>query len=151
MNNADSTCSLKGTCILKMTSFFSGACFDKALSYEGYFDLKEQLADRIIMAFEDATGICIKPYIEEIEIASPLTFARYSGHPDGVIYGYKATGLDNLLPRIINEPNVNYIPNLQFCGGFASQMSGYSSTYLSGDRAAWKTLQDMKGDEVHEW
>ena len=41
--------------------------------------------------------------IEEIEVATPVTFARYTGHPEGVIYGYLATSHDNLLPRMMNE------------------------------------------------
>lgn len=150
MNNADPSCSFKGTCILKITSFFSGDDLSKSLTYENYFAWKEKYAACIIDAFEDATGILIKPYIEEIEIASPVTFARYSQHPGGVICGYKATGLDNLLPRIANETNENYIPNLRFCGGFSTYMAGYHSTYLSGNRAAFQTLEDMKGGDMDE-
>ena len=75
------------------------------MTYENYFAWKEKHAACIIETFENATGILIKPYIEEIEVASPVTFARYSQHPGGVICGYKATGLDNLLPRIANETN----------------------------------------------
>ena len=150
INNANPKCSPKGTCIMNITSLFFGDCFDKSVTEENYFKLKEEIADRIIDSFEDATGIMIKQYIEEIEIATPVTYARYGGHPDGVIYGYKATGLDNLLPRIMSEADENYIKNIRFCGGFASRLSGYSSTYLSGNSAALQTLNDMKGDESYE-
>lgn len=84
--------------------------------------------------------------IEEIEIATPVTFARYTGHPDGVIFGYKATGMDNLIPRIMGIDSENFIPNLRFCGGFDVKLSGYHATYLSGDLSARLTLRDMKGE-----
>lgn len=150
INNANPICSPKGTCIMNITSLFIGDCFDKVATEENYFKLKEEIADRIINSFEDATGIMIKQYIEEIEIATPVTYARYGKHPDGVIYGYKATGLDNLLPRIMNESEEVYIENLRFCGGFGTRLSGYSSTYLSGNSAALQTLNDMKGDKYNE-
>lgn len=150
INNANKSCSPKGTCIMNITSLFFGDCFDNAVTVENYYELKEQIADSIINQFEETTGISIREYIEEIEIATPVTFARYGGHPDGVIYGYKATGLDNLLPRIMNMDNENYIDNLRFCGGFGVRLSGYSSTYLSGNIAALQTLGDMKGDVIDE-
>lgn len=146
LNNAVSSCSPKGTCIMQFTSLFFGDAFSKAVTEENYFALKDKIADEILDAFEKSTGITIKPYIEEIEIATPVTFARYGGHPDGVIYGYKATGMDNLLPRMFSMASENYIDHLRFCGGFDAKLSGYGSTYLSGDMAAKFTLIDMKGE-----
>ncbi len=147
LNRAFPAASLAGTCIMHFTTLFMGDVFDKVLTLENYFDLKNQIAKKIIANFEKTTGIDITPYIEEIEIASPVTYARYTKHPDGVIYGYKGTGLDNLLPRIMNMENENFIPNLYLCGGFGVRLSGYSSTYMSGKIAASLALRDMKGDE----
>lgn len=150
INNANPSASPKGTCIMHFTSFFYGNVFTNSVTEENYFRLKERIARRILANFEETTGLLLKPYIEEIEIASPVTFARYGGHPDGVIYGYKATGADNFLSRILNYSNENYIKNLQFCGGFASFLSGFHSTYLSGNYAALKTLKAMEEGENHE-
>lgn len=148
LNNAIPTCSPKGTTIMQFTSYFMGDVFSRNVTEKNYFDMKNKIAENIIDAFENTTGIAIRSYIEEIEIATPITFARYGGHPDGVIYGYKATGMDNLLPRMIQMDEENYIPNLRFCGGFDVQLSGYNSTYLSGDLTARLTLKDMKGEEI---
>ncbi len=148
LNNAISTCSCKGTTIVQFTGLFMGDVFSKNVNEKNYFDLKDRVAENMINAFEKATGIIIKPYIEEIEIASPLTFARYSAHPDGVIFGYKATGMDNLLPRMLSQDDENYILNLRFCGGFEVNLAGFHSTYLSGDLSAKQTLKDMKGEEI---
>ena len=146
LNNAIPSCSPKGTTIMTFTSLFMGDVFSKNVNEKNYFDMKSKIAENMIDAFERTTGIVIKPYIEEIEIATPVTFARYTGHPDGVIFGYKATGMDNLIPRIMGIDSENFIPNLRFCGGFDVKLSGYHATYLSGDLSARLTLRDMKGE-----
>jgi len=150
INNVNPSFSPKGTCVMNFTSLFYGDDFAKNVTEENYFKIKEIIADNIINTFEDTTGILIKQYIEEIEIASPVTFARFGSHPDGVIYGYKATGLDNLLPRLLNKSNENYISNLKFCGGFDAMLAGYSSTYLSGEMAAKEILKNLKEEDINE-
>lgn len=150
LNNAVPLCSPKGTCIMNFTSTFFGNVFAKEATETNYFELKEKIASEIIDAFERATGIKIKPYIEEIEIATPVTFARFGAHPDGVIFGFKRTGLDNTLPRILSMEEENFIPNLRFCGGFDVYASGYNSTYLSGNLAARLTRKDIENDKKEE-
>lgn len=147
INNLLPNASPKGTTILTLTSLFFGNAFNEKVTEENYFELKNQIAENIINNFEETTGVNIRNYIEEIEIASPITYARYGGHPDGTIYGYKLTGLDNLLPRIMSQETEEYLKNIHLCGGFDSRANGYSSTYLSGYLAAKSTLLDMKGEE----
>lgn len=147
LNNINPHCSPAGTTLITLTSTFFGDAFDSKVTEENYFELKNQIAENMINNFEETTGINIKSYIEEIEIASPVTFARYGGHPEGIIYGYKLTGLDNLLPRTLNKEKENFIPNIRICGGFDAWGNGFSNTYLSGYRAAKQTLLDMKGEE----
>lgn len=150
LNNANPLCSPKGTCIIEIISTFFGDAFTKNVTEENYFELKDEIAEDIINNFENTTGIKIKPYIEEIEVSTPVTFARYGGHPNGVIYGYKRTGLDNSLPRMLAMGSENYIPNLRFCGGFDIYASGYNSAYLSGDLAAKLTRLDIAKEKRKE-
>ena len=150
LNNAIPNCSPKGTTLMCFTSLFFGDAFSKNIKENNYFEVKEKIAKSILDAFENTTGIIIQPYIEEIEIASPLTFARYGNHPDGAIFGYKVTGLDNVLPRLLRMEEENFIPNLRTCGGFSILSSGYNSTYLSGELIAKLTLQDIKEEEEHD-
>ena len=147
-NNASSSYSPKGTTLMNITSLYFGNIFSKMATETNYFQLKEQIADKIITTFEQTTNINIRPYIEEIEIATPVTYARMCNTPDGVIYGYKPTGLDNFLPRFMNRNNENYIPNLRFCGGFEMRLHGYANTYISGKDAAKSTLKDMKKESI---
>ncbi len=146
LNNANPNCSPKGTTILYLTSLYFSKVFSDIATKDNYFELKEAIAENLIATFEQATKTNIFEAIEEIEVATPLTFARYTNHPDGVIYGYLAKKSDNLLPRIMNMFNENYIKGLYFVGGFGPRLSGYSSTYLSGEMAALQALKEM-GDE----
>jgi prolycopene isomerase len=52
---------------------------------------KEAFADVLINQFELITGAMIRSHIEEIEIATPSTYAHYSGEPGGAICGYDPT------------------------------------------------------------
>jgi len=144
MNNGIANASPEGTCIITLTSLVFGEEFDKMLKKDNYFALKEAIADHFIQVFENGTKKNIRDAIEEIEIATPLTFARYTGHPDGTIYGYMALKYDNLLPRLMNAEEEVYIKGLRFCGGFGSRLSGFSSSYLDGETTALKTLKEMK-------
>lgn len=146
LNAALPDCSPKGTTILYFTSLYFSDCFEKAVTQENYFQLKEELALRYIKAFERATGVKIREYIEEIEVGTPLTYAHYTGAPEGSIYGYYTAGWDNMLPRLRTMYTEKDLRGLHFCGGHAVRSSGYNSAYISGDLAAKFTLLDMEGE-----
>ena len=110
--------------------------------------MKEKIANQMIESFEQATGLSILEAIEEIEIATPETFARYIGTPDGTVMGYLAMGNDDFLSRLSNHENENILSNVRFCGGFGERLHGYASSYLSGATAAMKTLEDMNKEGV---
>ena len=144
LNNALPDCSPEGTTIMYFTSLFFTDCFCEEATPENYFDMKEKLGSQMIDAFEKATGAKIREAIEEIEIGSPVTYAHYTGSPQGTIYGYLLTGLDNMMPRIMSMYSEKHLPGLHFCGGHAMRGSGYNSSYQSGNLAAKFTLMDMK-------
>lgn len=150
LNNALDEASPNGTCMITLTSFYTGDIFDKVVTEQNYYQIKEKIAEELISSFEKATNTDIRSYIEEIEIATPLTFARYTGHPEGSIYGYMAKGYDNLLPRLMNREKENYLPNVRFCGGFGVRLSGFSSTYISGEMAAMELLNIMEEEVKNE-
>jgi len=139
------------TTTLCLTSLYFGDAFSKEVNEANYFRVKNEIASQLIQAFSEATGVSIQDAIEEIEIATPVTFARYGGHPNGTIYGYLAKGYDNLVPRLMSYQVEDYLANVHFCGGFSTRLSGFSSSYLSGEMAAKQTLQDLKKrGENHE-
>ena len=147
LNNALENCSPKGTTILYMTSLYFSEVFDQAINESNYFDLKDEIANKFIDNFENATGCKIREAIEEIEVATPLTYARYTSTPDGSIYGYYTANLDNMMARLTTMYDEKILKGLRFAGGHAMRSSGYNSSYLSGDLVAKLTLGDIKEDK----
>ncbi len=134
----------KDTTILVLSGFIFGDGFEKMLKKGNYFEIKEELAESLISTFESFSHLSIRDTIEEIEIATPVTFARYTGHPNGSIYGYLAKGYDNLLPKIFSEEEELRISGLRFCGCYGASLSDSASTYLNGEEVALKTLGECE-------
>lgn len=109
--------------------------------------MKNKVAEDMIRVFERETGCHIKDAIEEIAIASPTTYARYCGHPQGVIYGYETCEWDSLMPRMMMmKEDAKLFPGLRFAGGYAMRSSGYSSSYVSGDLSGRQTVGDINAE-----
>ena len=108
--------------------------------------MKDQIARDCVEFYEKVTGVDLQGHIEEIVIASPVTWARYLGTPRGVVYGYEPHTWDGMFPRVQSgTANLDYtIKGLRFVGGHGTQMDGYSQAYLSGAEQARYTLHDIK-------
>ena len=135
-----------GTTEVSITSLYLNNAWD-SVSAENYEDEKNRVAKLCIEMFEDAIGKKITPYIEEISIATPQTMARYGGHPQGVMYGYKCGYVDNMAARIQMMNEECHIKNLRFTGGFAARGDGYSSTFMIGEVCGRQTLADIKAEK----
>ena len=85
------------------------------------------------------------PHIEEISVATPVTFARYLGTPEGTIYGYKLSRWDNLMARTAGEKTDYAIPGLSFCGGHYIRGDGYSCAYIMGETIGKRVAKRIKG------
>ena len=147
LNNVLQDCSPPGTCILSITAFFLPEAWENVNS-EDYFNLKNRIARHLINTFEFATKTSIRENIEEIEIATPQTLARYTGTFGGSAYGYETDPWDSFMSRLMEMNNEKYIKGLEFCGGFSANCQSYTNALLSGQIAAFLTLQDLekKGD-----
>ena len=112
-----------------------------------YFRAKDRVAADMIRVFERETGCNLHDHIEEISVASPTTYARYCGHPEGSIYGYLTADWDSLMPRLMMmKEDARLFPGLRFVGGYAMRSSGYSSAYVSGDISGRQTVGDLKAE-----
>ena len=143
LNRAYPECSPKGTTMMYFTTLYMSDDWGK-VEPKDYFKVKNQVAKRMIERFEKDTGTIISPYIEEISVATPMTYARYCGHPEGVIYGYESQYWDCLTPRLMMMKEDHKIQGLRFAGGYAMRLSGYSSAYFSGDISGRQTFGDLK-------
>ncbi|MCM1395821.1 MAG: FAD-dependent oxidoreductase [Corallococcus sp.] len=143
LNNADPDCSPRGTTILYMTTLFTSDVWSD-VKEEEYFKLKNELADRMIDRFEQATKTRIRDYVEEIAVATPQTYARYCGHPQGCIYGYESQPRDGLLNRIQMVEEDKFVRGLRIGGGWGERLLGFPSSYKSGVNEAARTLKDIE-------
>lgn len=148
LNIANPDCSPPGTTILYITTLFRPEVWFN-VRQEEYVNIKNKIAEKLIIQFEKATNSNLRNHIEEIEIATPITFARYTRTYNGVIYGYELESWDSILPRLMMMNEDNYINGLEFCGGFWRNAYGYSSTLASGSLAAKLTLAKLmkRGDK----
>ena len=94
--------------------------------------------------FEEKTGIIIRPYIEEFEVATPWTFCRYASVPQGAAYGYELRDWDNMMPRMMMMREEYPLKGLRFCGAASIRGDGFNSAIFSGDMMGKLTLAQMK-------
>jgi phytoene dehydrogenase-like protein len=146
LNTANPACSPEGTTIVSLTAGFRPEAWAGVRAGD-YFRTKTRVAERLIRQFEEATGTDIRAHIEEMEVATPQTFARYTGAYDGVVYGYEPEPWDSVIPRALSLKRERYIRGLDFCGGFSYRCHGYGSSILSGKAAAERALNEL-GKEV---
>lgn len=148
LNIVNPQCSPENTTILCLSTIYTDNCWEK-ISPENYFDEKDMLAARLIAKYEEATGIIIHNSIEELEVATPITFARYTATPQGTTHGYFADDWDSIIARVMTEATDSDTPGLRFCGGWGTQLSGIVGAVTSGRNIAYATLADI-ADERSE-
>ncbi len=143
LNRAYPDCSPAGTCMMYFTTLYMTDDWAN-VKPEDYFKVKDFVANKMIERFEQDTGCNIRDSIEEISVATPMTYARYCGHPEGGIYGYESQYWDGLMPRLLMMAEDHKTRGLRFAGGFSMRLSGYSSAYFSGDITGRQTVGDIK-------
>ncbi len=143
LNNVIPDCTPDGTCQLFLTTITYGDSM-KDVRPQDYKKFKNKVALDMIETCEKALNISIKPYIEEIEIALPPTFARYLNTPHGTPYGYSTDIWDGVLPRNIQVQADRPFDNFVFCGASQERGDGYSSAYFTGKRAAKDAVTALK-------
>lgn len=139
LNAANPGCSPAGTTILSITAGIRPDAW-AAIAPADYHRAKARVAEKLIRQFEEATGVDLRGHIEELEVATPQTFARYTGAYDGVVYGYEPEPWDSVIPRAMSIEKELYLDGLDFCGGFSYRCHGYGSSILSGKAAAERVL-----------
>ena len=142
LNTVIPTASPKGTCTLFLTTMLSEKAWAD-VNEANYKKIKNKIAKRMIELYEKKLGISVKPYIEEIVIATPATFARYLNTPHGTPYGYEVQPWDTMIARIMNSKNEQFNENLYFIGAHGDRADGYSSAYSNGNSTAGRILREV--------
>ena len=132
-----------GTCICSITSMVSPEDW-KNLKDQKYIDFKGQFAKKMMDLVKEKMGIDLKDHIEEISIATPLTFARYLNVPEGAVYGHETNEWDGIMPRLQSLKEDYPIPGLKTIGADGPRGDGYSSAYICGNLFAKLVLKELK-------
>ncbi len=141
-NIANPAASPEGTCLVSFTTFGSPKDWDN-LPQEDYVALKNKFAAKFIKSLKDKAGIDIAPHIEEMSVASPWTFARYLGTPEGAVYGHETTDWDGMMARMMMLSSDYPVKGLRPIGAAGPRGDGYSAAYICGQLMARLALKDM--------
>lgn len=144
-NVIDPDASPKGTTIMSISIEYNKEVWGD-ISQREYSKKKTEIAKKTIEAFEKETGIIIHDCIEEIEVATPWTFAHFLGTPTGSVYGYKYLHWDTMLSRMMMMKQDQPIRGFKTCGASGARGDGYSMTYTNGNDMAKLILEEMEED-----
>ncbi len=107
---------------------------------EEYAKTKDLVAGRVIRLAEMVAPE-LGDHIEEMEIATPLTNARYTSNPMGSIIGwnetFKGTGMDRLPAR-------GPLDGLYFANAWVNIGGGFEPSIVSGYMTSRQVLEDME-------
>lgn len=134
LNEIIPDCTPEGTSQLFLTTMTFGDVM-KDVKPQDYKKFKTKIAKDMIETCEKALNISITPYIEEIEIALPPTFARYLNTPWGTPYGYMLEKWDSMIPRTVQYIKDQPFENFLFCGASQERGDGYGCAYFTGEKA----------------
>lgn len=121
----------QGTCILHLETLYRSEPWGQ-LSDKDYFKKKHELAGDLIDRASKALHVPIRPHIEEIEVAAPQTFARYTGSFMGNVYGYDHRVFDSVVIKAMMQKKERFVEGLSIVGNAGLLVAGFPSSILSG-------------------
>jgi prolycopene isomerase len=127
-----------GACQANLVTLKYGAPWLK-IPPDQYHDTKFRCAESMLSRLE-AIFPAVRPHIEEIEVATPLTHMRYLGHPAGAVYGYEHRTKDSLF---FQPGRYAPIKGLYFAGAWTGD-GGFEPTLRSGAAAAKSVLRQIE-------
>jgi prolycopene isomerase len=94
---------------------------------------KERIARILIERAEELVIPGLSSMIEVMEAATPLTNVRYTGNPEGAIYGYEQSLANAYMNRL---PNTTPVGGLYLASAWSNPGGGYQPCLMSGVQAA---------------
>ena len=100
---------------------------------EAYYEFKQRYADVIVDRVERTLGVDLHSRIEIREIATPVTYGRFTGNKDGAIMGYRPTR-SNMWARLASRTTP--VGNVLIGGQWAEIGGGLPAAVRAGANAA---------------
>lgn len=144
-NIVNEKASPKNTTILVLKTLYNDALWNK-INASNYYQIKNDLANGLIEEFESTFNIDIKEYIEEMVVATPFTFERFTNNINGSFFGPMRLGYDNSIHRLISYEEER-IPHLSFVGSSSLFGSGVDNAFYSGYYITEKLLEDERRND----
>ena len=144
-NIVNEKASPKNTTILVLKTLYNDALWNK-INASNYYQIKNDLANGLIEEFESTFNIDIKEYIEEMVVATPFTFERFTNNINGSFFGPMRLGYDNSIHRFISYEEER-IPHLSFVGSSSLFGSGVDNAFYSGYYITEKLLEDERRND----
>lgn len=116
----------EGTCVLTLTMGMHQDAF-KNMTQEEYAKAKLQLAEHLIDRASFHMGVNLRDYIEEIEVMTPITLARY-GNASGGNLGYSVGSEDSAKVGEAAKMAAAAYRGLTFVGQYTKNGIGYSNS-----------------------
>lgn len=145
LNMANKKCFPEGTTEMSITALPKADAWMK-VNKEDYYDVKNRYAKSMIDMMGRVLNVNLYDYIEEMEIASPCTIARYTGSWNGSVYGYEHQTWDSVVARLSELKKEKFIKGLEFIGAHSAVGNGYAPNITSGRLAAANVLKSMEED-----
>jgi prolycopene isomerase len=104
---------------------------------DAYNAEKERIARVMIQSAEERVIPGLSSMIDVIEIGTPLTNRRYTGNPQGAIYGYEQSLANAFMTRL---PNTTPFPGLYLASAWTNPGGGYQPCLQAGTMAAQRVM-----------
>ncbi len=140
-SNVDPDCCPKGKSVVTAIYYAIPKPFEEALDENGnrgedYKALKGKIADQFLSQMKVILNIPdLESHIEVIELATPLTFKRYTNNRDGAFIGWEMKNDQMILKNLSQKTPIK---NLFQCGQWTLPGGGVSAVIMSGDSASKK-------------
>lgn len=134
----------EGTCVVSISVPMHGSAWE-GLSQKEYMVEKYRVAEEIVKSAGEHLNVDLLGHIEEISVATPVTFARYGGMRNGAL-GYEDSMTHSALVRQVCNAQENYIEGLSFVGQFANGIGYENNTSgIATGEAVAAALNAKKG------
>ncbi|NIN71967.1 MAG: NAD(P)-binding protein [Gemmatimonadetes bacterium] len=108
---------------------------------DAYNAEKERIAGILIQNAEERVIPGLSSMIDVIEIGTPLTNRRYTGNPQGAIYGYEQSLANAFMTRL---PNTTPFAGLYLASAWTNPGGGYQPCLQSGTMAAQRVMSEWE-------
>jgi prolycopene isomerase len=100
---------------------------------------KDRVAREMVARVEKRLIPGLSGMIEVMEAATPLTNQRYTGNPQGAIYGFEQSLENAFMNRLDNRTPVK---GLYLCSSWGNPGGGYTGAMMAGRDAYMKLMED---------